>query len=409
MARGKQLAQVVPETSEGTTDIEVGPSRTRRGGTIRPNDASPRPTEPVEPFMTPTNDNVDRQAEVVPDGHRDGEGGAHNDADLDRLLTEARAWAERKEKEAELARLLALRENYEAGRVDGLTPSGISWPQEGRSGAMGLPLGHSRPISHHLPRPTPPTTYEGKNRANYESWRRDCESYHAKNPEYFAPEPEKVNFGQDYLNHYCRDQWDLWVKEQRVNQVQFEPTWTDLKRRMLLILGTEGERHISAINRLRDIKLKPGKSPSQLMSQMKLIWDELGDPNTARQIGEFIGALPTDMQDKIRVKGLDSFHTHSQIEEYANTIWRASKHTQVDRGGKGQSRRRSNTPPSRGSNQKDPKRTKVYQKTREFKKTQIEADKDTCHNCGLKGHWARDCPTKDNKKTQSGKASGRKS
>jgi hypothetical protein len=58
-----------------------------------------------------------------------------------------------------------------------------------------------------LPRPEPPQTYSKRNRAEYNRWERDCESFFLRSPANFVVEAQKVEFGLRYVSETLKTLW----------------------------------------------------------------------------------------------------------------------------------------------------------------------------------------------------------
>jgi hypothetical protein len=322
-----------------------------------------------------------------------------------------------------------MRLRYEAG-----DPTALSWDP----GNFQLPAPQAAKSSAPLPRPDPPTKYEKRDRAQYNRWERDCESYFAQSPTNFLLESQKINFGERYISEPLKTLWNAHKQTHSLpglhpgrdgtlgrlvadNSVA-EPTWVDFKTVMLNALGSKTERRHAAYLQLKNCKQRHNQSPTELLDYLRPLWEELGHEHTSTmKVLEFTTALRKDIQDDIsREKDADRA-TIPQVEEIANRSWRRSRTSQqlrpTDPKNNG-NRPRAGSGESEGAQKpqkksKKPRSGKFRPKSAKRPDDKPTTDEIVCYRCGVAGHRAYDCtePPKGDKgasNQKAGKGKGQK-
>lgn len=205
-------------------------------------------------------------------------------------LQAARQWVRRKQLDEELRQLLEIQARYALGDTQAV---------HAYKPGVGVvaPAGLHGSGSSSLPRPKDPTTYNKKDRSEYNRWERDCEGFFLRTPHSFATEERKVDFGVMYISETMKSLWRAHIDSMEDDCTQIVPTWAMLKQVMLNALGTELERRQVAYEQLLKAKQRHGESPTDLLDYLRPIWEELGETLTKKgHLQAFITALRPDIQ-----------------------------------------------------------------------------------------------------------------
>src|SRR5260370_41508244 len=106
------------------------------------------------------------------------------------------------------------------------------------------PIGASRGAK--LPEPPKPRVFKGNEKASYDNWVRDCETYHRRAPRDLATEDDKVQFGLGYISQDLKRVWEAFAYQKEAKESNWTPTWAEMKQFMHNQLGSEFERSQSA-------------------------------------------------------------------------------------------------------------------------------------------------------------------
>lgn len=287
--------------------------RTRVGGRMpqstsqeaNPSQESDTPLEAVTtlPQNTPTNDSQ-----------------AHEEPDQVQTLAELRSWFTRTQEQAELSRLAQLKARIEQGEDVNILED-LSESARARTALQAL----TRPTrGAKLPEPAKPRVFKGQEKASYEEWVRDCETYHRRAPQDLATQDEKVQFGLAYVSADLKRNWEAFVREKEVEGGDWIPTWTEMKQFMHNQLGSEYERSQSAFQEL--IAATQGnKSPLELLNYLRPLWTEAGvfDPQT--RIRWFVSALSPAINRHVRFNYPEEAKTLHEAEIRAMSAYRRNQ------------------------------------------------------------------------------------
>ncbi|KAH5464137.1 hypothetical protein HBI55_254540 [Parastagonospora nodorum] len=293
--------------------------------------------------------------------------------------------------EEELVSLRAMKARYDLGDREAFNPKqlGTTPPGPSQSNALGS-----------LPKPEPPTRFEKKNRAQYNRWERDCESYFVTSPRAFPTEASMVAFGLRYVSENMRTLWDSHCSPSATS-LGWTPTWVELKAVMLNSLGTPAERFQEAYDRIRLARQKPNQSPTDLLDYLRPLWEELGLANTeVMKVTQYYSALRQDIQDDLAKIPVERRSTLATLEEQANMVWRrVTRHrTAVDIPVRTPHSRPRKVSPNAEGARNPPKKAKHTGMSHNGPKRALASgaksdhSKLTCYNCNKVGHISPDCP-----------------
>ncbi|KAB2098923.1 hypothetical protein AG0111_0g12852 [Alternaria gaisen] len=332
-----------------------------------------------------------RESTVTPEeGYSDPEG-----AILDAQLARLRTWKENQLKRLELARLQKLYDRVESGDIEALE-------EELRPESSARPAQSSSTSG--LPRPEPPQVFSKTNRAQYNRWERDCESYFLRVPQSFTTEIQRVDFGAMYISEPLKTLWQAHKSAERHKSPTWTPMWVDLKAVMLNALGSPQERKQRAYDLLKHAHQRPSQNPTDLLDFMRPLWEELGSDRTLDvQVLEYTAALREDIRKSLLLLPIDRRSTLPQVEEHANLIFRQKNQAGEQRqqpSKKDGPRPTHDQDKSRGAGKtsRNAKRARVgYSNTKRGKIGRNDTvDKSvTCYGCGEPGHYKTDCPKAD--------------
>jgi hypothetical protein len=116
--------------------------------------------------------------------------------------------------------------------------------------------------------------------------------------------------------------WDTYVTQRQLEDPTWQPTWEDLKVKMLNALGTEEERKQAAYDAIKNCKQKQSQLPTDLLNYLHPLWVEIGETAPYRMVAEFTGALLEDIRHELRHLPQQSRTTLPQVEQEANRIYR---------------------------------------------------------------------------------------
>jgi hypothetical protein len=296
-------------------------------------------------------------------------------------------WYQEAKEREEIQSLRLLKAQYEAGDRSMFA----------KTSAAPLLGNQPQALSASLPRPEPPQTYSKRNRAEYNRWERDCESFFLRSPANFVVEAQKVEFGLRYVSETLKTLWKLHCDANFHRTPLWTPTWANVKQVMLGALGTPAERQQTAFESLKRCRQRSNQSPTDLLDYMRLLWEELGASRTPEvQVLEYITALLPQIQRDLFLLPVDRRDTLPQVEEHANVIyWRHSYLDWNNQPEKPKKQQRSHSG-SEGET-KTPKKSKKDNK-RPFKPKQPKKDADApnttflCYGCREAGHIRPNCP-----------------
>jgi hypothetical protein len=381
---------------------------------------TPREADSTLPQDTPTSDSQ-----------------VHEGPDQAQTLAELRSWFTRTQEQAELSRLAQLK-----ARIDQGEDISILEDLPGPERTQMAPQGLTRTTrSAKLPEPPKPRVFRGQERASYEDWVRDCETYHRRAPQDLATEDEKVQFGLGYVSQDLKRNWEAFVREKQVEEENWTPTWTGMKQFMHDQLGSEYERTQSAFQELMGAS-QGNRTPLELLNYLRPLWTEAGvfDPQT--RIRWFVAALSPAINRHVRfnfpeeAKTLQEAETRAMSAYRRNQSYKASRtqggpaETPRGRGhGKGQrgsarGRGGQNQAPQTSEGEQEPKRPRTDTaapsrgnrgRGRGYRGRGGRAGRDRgrggsynqdsttgCYICHDIGHFASECPSRDNQAENSG-------
>lgn len=306
-------------------------------------------------------------------------------------LENLRQWLKEARNREELEELRQIRSRYEAGDRKAIHPTL----------GNGKTFTGPRTSSANLPKPEPPHTYSKKNRAQYNRWERDCESFFLRSPDHFATEAQRVEFGTRYISEPLKSLWRSHIESQTIQDPTFEPSWATVKTVMLDALGTPLERKQQAYEQLKRCHQNASQSPTDLLDYMRPLWEELGTTQSPdMQALEYMSALQDYIQKDLYLLPPDRRTTISMIEEQANVIFRRRTRTAPKSKEEKPKRQHQNNSGSEGD-RKTPKTTKQAReapKTSKWHNRPETAKHDaskahiTCYRCDKTGHYADGCP-----------------
>ncbi|CAN9371360.1 unnamed protein product [Alternaria alternata] len=332
-----------------------------------------------------------RESTLTPEeAHSDPEG-----AILDAELARLRTWKANQLKRVELAKLRSLYDRVTAGDLEALEEE----LRPGSSTRLTQPSTTSG-----LPRPEPPQVFSKANRAQYNRWERDCESYFLRVPQSFGTEVQRVDFGTMYISESLKTLWQAHQLAEMYKQPSWTPLWVDLKAVMLNALGSPQERKQVAYDCLKRAQQRPSQNPTDLLDYMRPLWEELGSSRTPEvQVLEYTAALREDIKKSLLLLPIDRRSTLPQVEEHANLIFRQKsqgvEHKQQPPNKEGY-RPNHDHGKSRGAG-KTPKNAKRARSSHSSPKRGKMGYHDTtnklvvCYGCGEEGHYKSDCPKAD--------------
>jgi uncharacterized protein YjiS (DUF1127 family) len=381
----------------------AGPSGTTRR-TLRSQSSNDRSqTQPAQPqpSRTPSlgedgegDDNEPRHPETEHSGasRPDAAQGEPTSNEVAAQLQELRAWRQREQNRIELARLIELKRKVDEGDIS-LLEDDLPHPPLLRADEPVANLG--------APRPKDPETFTNRDRLQYNCWARDCETIFRGAPRLFATDVQRVDFGVRFLDETMRSTWETHRNDQLRQNSLWAPTWTQLKAVMLDCLGPEAIRRLSAHTQLKRAKQKPDQDPNHLMSELNVLWSELGDHYTEEQRKmDFLGALLPDIQKELLLRDQSEIPTVTALNILARFHWNKGKrtamivnqpHPQRERDSKSSSDIRAGNPQTRkkprriSAAKKDPTQSKLDQNG-------PKGDTPVCWTCNQPGHVKRDCP-----------------
>jgi len=295
---------------------------------------------------------------------------SHSGPVLPNELEELRAWYKRTKEVEEIRALRRMKAQYEVGDNTMFSIPGM---------------------------PEPPQIYSKKNRAEFNRWERDCESFFLGSPANFVSEAQKVEFGTRYVSEPLKTLWKFYCESQLRRTPQWMPTWAKVKLVMLDTLGTALERQQNAYESLRRCKQRPQQSPTDLLDYMRLLWEELGAERTPRvQVLEYTSALLPYIQKYFYLLPADRRDTLPLIEEQANVIFRRrGLFDQDSRPDKSRKQTRANAssegdikPPKKAKNQEK----RQFVRGRHHKPNNGASPGARCYECGEAGHLRPYCP-----------------
>jgi hypothetical protein len=318
-------------------------------------------------------------------------------ATMSQELEEMRQWYKETKEREELESLRAMRAQYETGdrtmfqRLNGTKTNPL------------IP----RPSSANLPKPEPPKVYHKRDRAEYNRWERDCESFFLRAPDNFITEEQKVEFGTRYISETLRALWRSYCETQFRIAPLWAPNWATLKTVMLDSLGTPLERKQQAYEALKRCHQRHGQTPTDLLEYMRPLWEELGLAHSPEmQTLEFMAALNTSIQSDLYLLPSDRRSTLPIIEEQANVIHRRkNRHNGDSRSRKDyqsdQKSRKGHKLQSGSEGDSRPPKKKNYQAKSQQRGNWPNKPQNGgldnisptgCYNCGEEGHARRNCP-----------------
>ncbi|KAI9693893.1 MAG: hypothetical protein M1822_003164 [Bathelium mastoideum] len=228
-------------------------------------------------------------------------------------LEEERLWASLQRDNAELLALRERRARIEAG--DAAAQYTYADPK-----LLGANQSHDGPNRSYLPKPEPPHVFKGRDRADFDHWVRDCESYFRKSRSDFPTEREKVDFAFQYVVYHKQTLWTLEVQGKRLVQVDYEPDWEALKDSMLNSMGTPTQRKDKAHLKIKSIHQRPRQSPLELMAVFRPLWAELKRKDEEEMAREYKAALEDSLRTKMDLRGDPKPLTIFNIESQANEL-----------------------------------------------------------------------------------------
>jgi hypothetical protein len=258
------------------------------------------------PQNTPTSDN---QAQGGPDQAQE--------------LAELRLWFTRTQEQAELSRLAQLK-----ARIDQGEDISILENPPRTAGAETAPQIITRVTrSAKLPEPPKPRVFKGQEKAHYEEWVRDCETYHRRAPQDLAAEDEKVQFGLGFVSQDLKRNWEAFVREKEVEQNDWAPTWAEMKQFMHNQLGSEYERTQSAFEELKGAT-QGNKTPLEFLNYLRPLWTEASVFDTQIRIRWFVAGLSPAINRHLRFNYPEEAKTLQEAENRAMSAYRRNKAVQ---------------------------------------------------------------------------------
>lgn len=303
-------------------------------------------------------------------------------------LAELRQWKATELARLELEDLRAQRARYEAGDLTALRP-------------VTTPAIESRPVvssgTSGLPRPKDPHVFMKKDRRDYNLWLADCEGYFADNPHHFALEHQKVTFAARYLSEELRTSWRMEIHRQASPGTGWEPTWLDLRTKMLDALGTELERKQRAMEAIKGCKQRTSQSPTDLLNYMRPLWEEIGTTDEGTMALEYFNCLLEWIKDDLYLQEQSQRKSVRDCEEAANISWR--RHQSKNRGPKTKPEEKRPNSGGEGSagRAQTPKKAKTakprhFGPVRDARPPTTSARSDVvCYHCNKPGHIKPNC------------------
>jgi hypothetical protein len=155
-----------------------------------------------------------------------------------------------------------------------------------------------------LPKPDPPPRFEGKDRAQLNSWIRGCERF--LDAPALTSNRDKTNFAKRYLGDTPLDFWERALRIIPAEDREGTATWNFMKQTMLNTLGNAWEREQVARARVRNAR-QGSHSPTELLNYLKTLWEDI-DINTAlddgneQHIHEFYAALSEGIRGRLELQ-----------------------------------------------------------------------------------------------------------
>jgi hypothetical protein len=264
-------------------------------------------------------DTPDPSPTTIPQATPPSDGQAQEDPDQAHLA-ELRLWFAKAKEQAELSRLAQLK-----ARVDQGEDVSILEDPERPVGAQIAPQTITK-VSRgaKLPEPPKPRAFKGQEKAHYEDWVRDCETYHRRAPQDLATEDEKVQFGLGYVSQDLKRNWEAFVREKEVDEIDWTPTWNEMKQFMHNQLGSEYERTQSAFEELKGVT-QGGKTPLEFLNYLRPLWTEAGVFDTQTRIRWYVAGLSPSINRHLRFNYPEEAKTLQEAENRAMSAYRRNK------------------------------------------------------------------------------------